>query len=420
MRRATAAELASAASPSTSSARKRRGSARVDGEHALDLAVRGLHRNAEVGGEAGVADDRLVGDPRIGREVRDRNGCGACQRLRGDRILGERTADREQLGGLAEHRARHELAALEQAQRARVRGQQVGRLGDDLAQHGARLEVRGQERGDALQLAREGARTMLGLLERGPLEGSDRRLLQALGKREVGIPEGARGVPRHRHHPGPLTGPLGRERDAEQRAGAEPLVLRGVEAGVGGRAAGCDHAALIGGEALERRDRTACPVAGDHRQILAVAHLGAIGLERRRRGAGDGPERVLDGVRRRELGGDERGDAIEPALAAALRERLGILEGERGEPRKRARELDLGQAEGSSVGERRDHERGASAAPPAHRHRELAAHLLERRMADRVRLAARIAAPAAGPRSRLRRRPAPALNCWPCRSSSKP
>ena len=84
-------------------------------------------------------------------------------------------------------------------------------------------------------------------------------------------------------------------------------------------------------------------------------------------------------MRRRELGGDQRGDAVEPALAAALGERLGVLERERREPGERARELDLGEAERAAVRERGDDERGTSAASPAHRHGELAADLLERR-----------------------------------------
>ena len=222
-RRATAAELASAARPSTSSARKRARRARVHGEHALDLAVRRLHGHAEVGGETGVAHDRLVGDARVGREIGDRDGRGTRERLGRDRVGRERAAHGEQLGGLAEHRARDELAALEQAQGAGVGGEQVGGLRDDLAQDRARLEVGREQRGDALQLARERARAVLGLLQRGALERGDGRLLQALGEREVGVAEGARRVPGDGHHARPLARAVARS--GTQRSAPEPRRL---------------------------------------------------------------------------------------------------------------------------------------------------------------------------------------------------
>ena len=177
-------------------------------------------------------------------------------------------------------------------------------------------------------------------------------------------------------------------------------MLGRVQAGIRRGAACGDHAALVGGQALERRHPAACSVAGDDRQALAVAHLRSIGLERGARRACDRLERILDGVGRRELRGDQRRDAVEPALAAALGERLRVLERERGQPRERARELDLGEPEGPAVGEGGDHERGPPAASPAHRHRELAANLLERGMADRVRLASRSLH---GPKARDRR-----------------
>ena len=212
-----------------------------------------------------------------------------------------------------------QLAALEQAQRARVGREQVGGLGHDLAQHRARLEVGGEQGRDALQLARERARAVLGLLERGALERSDRRLLQALGEGEIGVAEGARRVPGDGHDARPLAGPIARERHAQKRPRAEPLVLGRIEAGIRRGAACGDHAALVGRETLERRHPAACAMARDDGQALAVPHLGSIGLERGGRRACDRLERILDGVGRRELGGDERGDAVEPAPAGRAR-----------------------------------------------------------------------------------------------------
>jgi hypothetical protein len=81
-----------------------------------------------------------------------------------------------------------------------------------------------------LQLVCERARAVLCLLERCALERRDRRLLQALGEREVGVSERPRRVPRDGDHAWPLAGSIARERDAEHRARAEAGVLGGVEA----------------------------------------------------------------------------------------------------------------------------------------------------------------------------------------------
>ena len=120
--------------------------ARVHGEHALDLAVRCLHGHPEVGRESRVAHDRIVRQARVGRQVGYRHRCRSREGLGGDRIARERAAVREQIGGIAEHGARDQLAALEQAKGACVGLEQVGGLRDDLTQHGARLEI-GREQG---------------------------------------------------------------------------------------------------------------------------------------------------------------------------------------------------------------------------------------------------------------------------------
>ena len=146
LRSATAAELARAARPSTSSARKLRGVRAYTASTPWISPSGCLHGHPEVGRESGVAHDRIVRQARVGRQVGYRHRCRSRERLGGDRIARERAAVREQIGGIAEHGARDQLAALEQAQRARVGLEQIGGLRDDLAQHRARLEI-GREQG---------------------------------------------------------------------------------------------------------------------------------------------------------------------------------------------------------------------------------------------------------------------------------
>ena len=230
---------------------------------------------------------------------------------------------------------------------------------------------------------------MLGLLERRALERGDGGLLQPFGQREVGVSERARGVPRHGDDARALARPIARQRHAQEGPRAEPFVLGRIEPGIGRGASRGDHAALVRRQALERRDPAADTMPGDDGQPLAVPDLRTVRLERRGRRARDRLERILDVVGRRELGCHERGDAVEPRLPPAVGEGLGVLERERRQPREGARELDLGEAEGAAVRERRHHERSATAPAPAHRHGQLAPYLPERGVADGIRLAAR-------------------------------
>ena len=159
------------------------------------------------------------------------------------RPAGERRAlAGQQLVDVALHRAHDQAVALDQPQRAGVGHEQRGRLRDDLAQHGGRVEVGGDQAADALQLLRAAAGAALGGQHLGALDGGGSGGRQVPGELEVLVRHGARLAPRHAEHGLRATRAARPDRHAE----------RGAMTGLGhGVALGGRHAAV--GRARRRR-----------------------------------------------------------------------------------------------------------------------------------------------------------------------
>ena len=377
MRSATEAELANAASASTSSSRRRRGcrpkiasmpwtppSALAIGAPA-QLAKPALMTGSSGARRPSAARSSSATGPR-GREHLGREHVAHGQALAAEAL------DRRALGG-----AQHELVLLEQAQRAGVGAEQADGLGHDLAQHRARIEVGGEQRADALQLARGRRCAALGLLELHALDRGGRGHAQALGERDVGIVELARAAPQERHDAGRGACAVVADRHREQRGARHAPALLRRDARIAAEPARGDDAALAQRQQLEPDRRR----AGAREAVLELggeAHARRVGAERLARDARERLAQPVAVARHRELGRELRGRAVDARLRAALVVGGRRLDRERGEPRERLPELDVGRREARVRDVRRDHERAAHAAAEAQRHGELAAHGVER------------------------------------------
>ena len=288
--------------------------------------------------------------------------------------LAAEALDRRALGG-----AQHELVLLEQAQGAGVGAEQADGLRHDLPQHRARIEVGGEQRADALQLARGRARAPLGLLQLDALDGRGRGHAEALGERDVGVVELARAPPQQRHDARRRARAVVADRHREQRGARHAPALLGRHARVAAETAGGDDAALAQRQQLEA-DRRRTGVREAVLELGGEAHARRVGAERLARDAGERLAQSVAVARHRELGGELGGRAVDARLRTALVVGRRGLDRERGEPGERLAELDVGGREAGMRDVGGDHERAAHAAAEAQRDGELAPHGIERAM----------------------------------------
>ena len=168
-----------------------------------------------------------------------------------------------------------------------------------------------------------------------------------------------------------------RDRHGEQRGAGHAAALLGRDAGVAAETARGDDAALAQGQQLEA-DRRGARAREAVLELGREAHARRVGAQRLARDARERLAQAVAVARHRELGGQLGGGAVDARLRAALVVGLRRLDGQRGEARERLAELDVGGREAGVGDVRRDHERAAHAAAEAQRHRQLAAHGIER------------------------------------------
>ena len=114
---------------------------RVDREHAVQRSVRACERHAE---ERAIArcEDRVGGEQAlVARRVVDRNRRARLHDVAGEPGARSRTRTDRRIGALSPRRAYNQVLVLDRADRGRLRGQERGRLLDDLVEHGRRVQL---------------------------------------------------------------------------------------------------------------------------------------------------------------------------------------------------------------------------------------------------------------------------------------